>query len=138
MFTNVSTSVVGGSVDYSERFASTLTAPWSFACCCSRSLSIEDTSALALVCLALDQQRALQAFRVTLWALPVGTFLLEAQLWLRVQRSRPLSFCPNTIRISDQSDLELRSWMHSNIPNNLTPYSPPVFAFFRSTSAARQ
>ena len=78
--------VVQGSVDYLERVAATLTAPWSLAWAIlalaahrrpSTSLSsslasfpdlssIEDTSTLALVCLALDQHRALQAFGVTL------------------------------------------------------------------------
>jgi len=74
--------VVQGSVGYLERVAETLTAPWSLAWAIlalaahhrpSSSLSsslasfpglssTEDTSTLALVCLALDQQRALQAF----------------------------------------------------------------------------
>jgi len=78
--------VVQGSVDYLERVAATLTAPWSLAWAIlaltahrrpttslSSSLvalpdlsSIEDTSTLAVVCLALDQPRALQAFGVTL------------------------------------------------------------------------
>jgi hypothetical protein len=78
--------VVQGSVDYLERVAATLTAPWSLAwvilaltahrrptTSLSRSLvalpdlsSIQDTSTLAVVCLALDQPRALQAFGVTL------------------------------------------------------------------------
>ena len=78
--------VVQGSVDYLERVAETLTAPWSLAWAIlalaahrrpttslSSSLvalpdlsSIEDTSTLAVVCLALDQPRALQAFGVTL------------------------------------------------------------------------
>jgi len=78
--------VVQGSVDYLERVAATLTAPWSLAWAIlalaahrrpttslSSSLvalrdlsSIEDTSTLAVVCLALDPQRALAAFGVTL------------------------------------------------------------------------
>ena len=78
--------VVQGSVDYLERVAATLTAPWSLAWAIlalaahrrpttslSSSLvalpdlsSIEDTSTLAVVCLALDQPRTLQAFGVTL------------------------------------------------------------------------
>ena len=78
--------VVQGSVDYLERVAATLTAPWSLAWAIlglaahrrpttslSSSLvalpglsSIEDTSTLAVVCLALDQPRALRAFGVTL------------------------------------------------------------------------
>jgi squalene cyclase len=78
--------VVQGSVDYLERVAPTLAAPWSLAWAIlalaahhrpiaplRSSLvalpdlaSIEDTSTLALVCLALDQPRALQAFGVTL------------------------------------------------------------------------
>ena len=78
--------IVQGSVDYLERVAATLTAPWSLAWAIlalaahrrpitslSSSLvalpdlsSIEDTSTLAVVCLALDQPRALQAFGVTL------------------------------------------------------------------------
>ena len=78
--------IVQGSVDYLERVASTLTAPWSLAWAIlaltahrrpTTSLSsslvalpdlsgIEDTSTLAVVCLALDQPRALQAFGVTL------------------------------------------------------------------------
>jgi len=76
--------VVQGSVEYLERVAPTLTAPWSLAwailalaayrqpiASLSRSLaahpdlsSIEDTSTLALVCLALDYTRALSAFGV--------------------------------------------------------------------------
>jgi hypothetical protein len=78
--------VVQGSVDYLERVAATLTVPWSLAWATlalaahrrpTTSLSsslvslpglsnIEDTSTLAVVCLALDQPRALQAFGVTL------------------------------------------------------------------------
>jgi len=78
--------VVQGSVDYLERVAATLTVPWSLAWAIlalaahrrpTTSLSsslvslpglsnIEDTSTLAVVCLALDQPRALQAFGVTL------------------------------------------------------------------------
>jgi len=77
--------VVQGSVDYLERVAPTLSSPWSLAwailalaahCRPVSSLytslvalpglsSIEDTSRLAVVCLALDQQRTLQAFGVT-------------------------------------------------------------------------
>jgi hypothetical protein len=76
--------VVQGSVAYLERVAPTLTAPWSLAwailalaahsrpiASLSSSLaalpdlsSIEDTSTLALVCLALDYTRALSAFGV--------------------------------------------------------------------------
>ena len=72
-------------VQYLEHVAPTLTAPWSLAwailalaahrrpiASLYSSLvalpdlsSIEDTSTLALVCLALDQQRALEAFGVT-------------------------------------------------------------------------
>jgi hypothetical protein len=78
--------LVQGSVDYLERVALTLTAPWSLAwailalaahrrptASLSSSLAAfpdlsgtEDTSTLALICLALDQQRALEAFGVTL------------------------------------------------------------------------
>ena len=78
--------LVQGSVDYLERVAPTLTAPWSLAwailalaahrrpttslCSSLAALpdlsSIEDTSTLAVVCLALDQQRALEAFGVAL------------------------------------------------------------------------
>ena len=78
--------VVQGSVDYLERVAATLTAPWSLAWAilalaahrrpttslssspvAFRDLSsLEDTSTLAVACLALDQPRALQAFGVTL------------------------------------------------------------------------
>jgi hypothetical protein len=78
--------VVQGSVDYLERVAPTLSAPWSLAWAIlalaahrrpiaplSTSLAAfpdlsgtEDTSTLALVCLALDQQRALEAFGVEL------------------------------------------------------------------------
>jgi hypothetical protein len=78
--------IVQGSVDYLERVAATLTAPWSLAWAVlalaahrrpitllHRSLvaihdlsRIEDTSTLAVVCLALDWQRTLQAFGVTL------------------------------------------------------------------------
>jgi len=78
--------LVQGSVDYLERVAPTLTAPWSLAwailalaahrrpiASLSSSLAAfpdlsgtEDTSTLALICLALDQQRALEAFGVTL------------------------------------------------------------------------
>jgi len=78
--------LVQGSVDYLERVAPTLSAPWSLAwailalaahrrpiASLSSSLAAfpdlsgtEDTSTLALVCLALDQQRALEAFGVTL------------------------------------------------------------------------
>ena len=76
--------VVQSSVEYLERVAPTLTAPWSLAwailalaayrqliASLSNSLaahpdlsSIEDTSTLALVCLALDYTRALSAFGV--------------------------------------------------------------------------
>ena len=76
--------LVQGSIDYLERVAATLTAPWSLAwailalaahrrpiASLHSSLvalpdlaTIEDTSALAVVCLALDQQRALEALRV--------------------------------------------------------------------------
>jgi hypothetical protein len=76
--------VVQGSVEYLERVAPTLTAPWSLAwailalaayrqpiASLSSSLaahpdlsSIEDTSTLALVCLALDYTLALSAFGV--------------------------------------------------------------------------
>ena len=78
--------VVQGSVDYLERVAATLTAPSSLACAIlalaahrrpttslSSSLvalpdlsSIEDTCTLAVVCLALEQPRALEAFGVAL------------------------------------------------------------------------
>jgi hypothetical protein len=78
--------VVQGSVDYLESVAPTLSAPWSLAwailalaayrrpiASLSSSLAAfpdlsgtEDTSTLALVCLALDQQRALEAFGVAL------------------------------------------------------------------------
>jgi hypothetical protein len=78
--------VVQGSVDYLERVAPTLSAPWSLAWAIlalaahrrpiaplSTSLAAfpdlsgtEDTSTVALVCLALDQQRALEAFGVAL------------------------------------------------------------------------
>jgi hypothetical protein len=78
--------VVQASVDYLERVAATLTAPWSLAWAIlalashrrpttslSSSLvtfrdlsSIEDTSTLAVVCLALDSSRALEAFGVAL------------------------------------------------------------------------
>jgi hypothetical protein len=76
--------IVQGSVDYLERVASTLTAPWSLAwailalaahrrplasLCTSLAalpdlLSIEDTSTLALACLALDCRCGLSAFGV--------------------------------------------------------------------------
>jgi hypothetical protein len=76
--------LVQGSVDYLERVAPTLSAPWSLAwailalaahrrpiAALSTSLAnfpdlsgTEDTSTLALACLALDQQRALGAFGV--------------------------------------------------------------------------
>jgi hypothetical protein len=76
--------VVQGSIEYLERVAPTLTAPWSLSwailalaayrqpiASLSSSLaalpdlsSIEDTSTLALVCLALDCTRALSAFGV--------------------------------------------------------------------------
>jgi hypothetical protein len=78
--------VVQSGVQYLERFAPTLSAPSSLAWAIlalaahrrpttslSSSLvalpdlsSIEDTNTLALVCLALDQQRALEAFGVAL------------------------------------------------------------------------
>ena len=78
--------IVQASVDYLGRVAATLTAPWSLAWAIlalaahrrpttslSSSLvalrdlsSIEDTSTLAMVCIALDPQRALEAFGVTL------------------------------------------------------------------------
>jgi hypothetical protein len=78
--------VVQGSVDYLERVAPTLSAPWSLAwailalaahrrpiASLSTSLAAfrdlsgtEDTSTLALICLALNQQHALEAFGVTL------------------------------------------------------------------------
>ena len=78
--------LVQGSVDYLERVAPTLSAPWSLAwtilalaahrrpiASLSSSLAAfpdlsgtEDTSTLALVCLALDHQRALEAFGVAL------------------------------------------------------------------------
>jgi hypothetical protein len=78
--------LVQGSVVYLERVAPTLTAPWSLAWAIlalaahrrpitslSSSLAAfpdlsgtEDTSTLALVCLALDHRRALEAFGVTL------------------------------------------------------------------------
>lgn len=77
--------VVQGSVDYLEQVAPTLTAPWSLAwailalaahgrpiASLSGSLAnfpdlscTEDTSTLAVVCLALDQKRALEAFGAT-------------------------------------------------------------------------
>ena len=77
--------IVQDSVDYLERVSSTLTAPWSLAwailalathgrsidsiyssLAASPDLSnVDDTSTLALVCLALDYQRALSAFAVT-------------------------------------------------------------------------
>jgi hypothetical protein len=77
--------IVQASVDYLGRVAATLTAPWSLAWAIlalaahrrpttslSSSLvalrdlsSIEDTSTLAVVCLALDSTRALEAFGVT-------------------------------------------------------------------------
>jgi len=77
--------VVQDSIGYLERVAPTLTAPWSLAwailalaahrrriasLCSSLSAfpdlsGTEDTSTLALVCLALDQQRALEAFGVS-------------------------------------------------------------------------
>jgi len=79
-------AIVQASVAYLERVAATLTVPWSLAWAIlalaahrrpttslSSSLvalrdlsSIEDTSTLAVVCLALDQPRALQALGVTL------------------------------------------------------------------------
>jgi hypothetical protein len=79
-------AVVQSGVRYLESTAPALTAPWSLAWAIlaltahrrpttslSNSLvalpdlsSIEDTSTLAVVCLALDQPRALQAFGVTL------------------------------------------------------------------------
>ena len=78
--------LVQGSVDYLERVVPTLSAPWSLAwailalaahrrpiASLSSTLAAfpdlsgtEDTSTLALVCLALDQQRALEAFGVAL------------------------------------------------------------------------
>jgi hypothetical protein len=78
--------VVQASVDYLERVGPTLTVPWSLAWAIlalaahrrpitllQRSLvalpdlvSIDDTNTLALVCLALDFQRALSVFGVTL------------------------------------------------------------------------
>jgi hypothetical protein len=78
--------VVQTSVDYLERTSPTLTAPWSLAWAIlalaahrrptallcrvlldvSDLLYIEDTSTLALVCLALDHERALPAFGVAL------------------------------------------------------------------------
>jgi hypothetical protein len=77
--------LVQSSIDYLERVAPTFTAPWSLAWAIlalaayrrpCRSLSsalaalpslssTEDTSTLALVCLALDPQRALEAFGVS-------------------------------------------------------------------------
>ena len=77
--------VVQSSVQYLERIAPTLTAPWSLAWAIlalalyGRPIdliysflvatpglsSVDDTSTLALVCLALDPQRALSAFGVT-------------------------------------------------------------------------
>ena len=77
--------IVQDSVDYLERVSSTLTAPWSLAwailalathgrsidsiyssLAASPDLSnVDDTSTLALVCLALDYQRALSAFALT-------------------------------------------------------------------------
>jgi hypothetical protein len=77
---------VQGSVDYLERTAPALTAPcslaWSILALAAHRrpiaslrsslvalpdlVSIEDTSTLALVCLALDYKRALSAFGVTL------------------------------------------------------------------------
>jgi hypothetical protein len=79
-------TVAQNSIQYLERIAPTLTAPWSLASAIlalaahrrpitllHRSLvaipdlsSIEDTSTLAVVCLALDRQRTLQAFGVPL------------------------------------------------------------------------
>ena len=79
-------TIVQNGVQYLERVAPTLTAPWSLAWTIlaltahrrpTTSLSsslvalpglsiIEDTSTLAVVCLALDHQRALEAFGVTL------------------------------------------------------------------------
>jgi hypothetical protein len=79
-------AILQNGVQYLERVAPTLTAPWSLAwailalaahrrpiASLSRSLAAfpdlsgtEDTSTLALVCLALDQRRALEAFGVTL------------------------------------------------------------------------
>ena len=79
-------TVAQNSIQYLERIAPTLTAPWSLAWAIlalaahrrpitllHRSLvaipdlsSIEDTSTLAVVCLALDRQRTLQAFGVPL------------------------------------------------------------------------
>jgi hypothetical protein len=79
-------SVVQSSVDWLERTAPTLTAPWSLAWALlalaahERPIdelvtllahfpdiaSVEDTSTLALVCLALDYRRTLSAFGVTL------------------------------------------------------------------------
>ena len=47
-------------------------------------------------------------------------FLLGARLSLLARRSQLLFCCPNIIQINDRSDLELRSWMHSNTPNNST------------------
>jgi hypothetical protein len=77
---------VQNGVQYLERVAPTLTAPWSLSWAIlalaahlrpitslHRSLvalpdlvSIDDTNTLALVCLALDFQRALSVFEVTL------------------------------------------------------------------------
>jgi len=77
--------VVQSSVQYLERVAPTLSAPWSLAwatlalAAYGRSIdsiysslaaspylaSVDDTSTLALVCLALDYERALSAFGVT-------------------------------------------------------------------------
>jgi hypothetical protein len=79
-------SIVQNGVQYLERLAPTLTAPWSLSwailalaahrrpiASLHRSLvalpdlaSIDDTNSLALVCLALDFQRALTVFGVTL------------------------------------------------------------------------
>ncbi len=78
-------AIVQNGVQYLERVAPTLTAPWSLAWTIlaltahrrpTTSLSsslvalpglsiIEDTSTLAVVCLALDHERALEAFGVT-------------------------------------------------------------------------
>jgi hypothetical protein len=77
--------VVQSSIQYLERITPTLTAPWSLAwatlalAAYGRSIdstysslaaspdlsNVDDTSTLALVCLALDYQRALSAFGVT-------------------------------------------------------------------------
>jgi hypothetical protein len=127
--------LVQSAAQYLEHAAPALTAPWSLAwailalaahrrpiaslhsslVALSDLATIEDTSTLAVVCLALDQQRALEALRVTFTrrdfligsaALAAGTTVTAPFLLPRYHSDQP------------RSDLELLSSMRSNTRNN--------------------